>query len=77
MKFLLFDTQNEALEAEKVIAAALGYPKFGINAASGEPATFETVRYAVPMQFTTGKWGFKSPDDSGVEAQNSWFDEDL
>ena len=75
MKYRVFATEQEALDAEHAISQAMGLAKVGINAKTGEPdptATM-TTRWAVPQQIQDGRWVFISPDDEGVEAGDDWF----
>lgn len=76
MKYLVFDTEAEAVAAEAQISTAMGYEKPGINAATGEvvPEAI-TLRWAVPQQIADGRWVFQSPDDEGVEDEESWWPE--
>lgn len=75
MKYLVFDTEQEALEAEAQISRSLGYPKVSVSAATELPAeqAEPTQRWAIPAQISDGRWVFISPDDSGVEADASWW----
>lgn len=75
MKYRVFATEQEALDAEKVVSDSIGCVKVGINAKTGEPdptATM-TTRWAVPQQIVDGRWVFPSPDDEGVEADEGWW----
>lgn len=74
MKYRVFNTESEAIEAEAAISAAMGYSKPGVNAATGEVVPdVLTTRWAVPQQITDGRWVFPSPDDEGVEAGADWW----
>lgn len=76
MKYLVFDTEAEALAAEAQISAGMGFSKPGINAATGEVVPDAlTIRWAIPDQIADGRWVFPSPDDSGVEHENEWWPE--
>ena len=67
MKYLVFQTEQEALEAEAAISLAMGFAKPGINAASGEVNTEAiTERWAIPQQIQDGRWVFPSYDENGV-----------
>ena len=74
MKYLVFNTEQEAEDAEALISAKLGYSKAGINALTGkvEPNIL-TTRWAVPQQTIDGRWVFPSPNDEGEEYQVEWF----
>lgn len=76
MKYLVFDTEAEALAVESLLSAGMGFAKPGVNAATHEvvPEAL-TVRWAVPQQIADGRWVFQSPDDEGVEAEESWWPE--
>lgn len=74
MKYLVFQTEQEALEAEAAISSAMGFAKPGINAATGEVNTEAiTERWAIPQQVQDGRWVFPSPDNTGIEAQDNWW----
>lgn len=74
MKYRVFATEQEALDAEKAICEAFGYSKPGVNAKTGEivPDAL-TTRWAIPQQIQDGRWVFVSPDDVGEEAGADWF----
>lgn len=74
MKYRVFETEQEALDAEAAISFSMGYAKPGVNAATGEVVPdVLTIRWAVPQQIADGRWVFASPDDSGEESQESWW----
>jgi hypothetical protein len=76
MKYLIFATESEALAADATISAAMGLPKPGVNAATGEPDwSAPTLRWAIPRQILDGRWVIPSPDDSGVEGEIGWWAE--
>lgn len=64
MKYLVFNTKQEALDAELPISISLGFPK---------DSTAVTKRWAIPQQIQDGRWVFVSPDDEGVEAGADWW----
>ena len=73
MKYLVFETEQEAIEAEAAISLAMGYSKPGISAATGQlDNTAITERWAIPQQIKDGRWVIPSPDDSGEEAGDWW-----
>jgi hypothetical protein len=74
MKYHVFDTEAEAIIAEKAISDDLGYSKPGVNAATGaaEPNAL-TVRWAIPQPITDGRWVFPSPDQTGIDAEDAWW----
>ena len=78
MKYRVFDTEEQALAAEAQVSVALGYIKVGVNAATGlpDPTAQATERWAIPQQITDGRWVFPSNDDTGVEAEPSWWPTD-
>ena len=74
MKYRVFDTEQEALDAEREISEEMGYAKPGVNAKTGQVVPdVLTVRWAVPSQIVDGRWVFPSPDDEGVEAEDDWW----
>lgn len=75
MKYQVFDTEQEAIDAEIAISQSMGFPKVSINAQTGllDPTAQQTERWAIPQQILDGRWVFPSPDDTGVEAGNDWF----
>jgi hypothetical protein len=74
MRYRIFSTEAEAIAAEAAISEALGYAVPGTNAATGEIVhDVLTVRWAVPVQISDGRWVFQSPDDEGVEAEPDWW----
>jgi hypothetical protein len=74
MKYRVFATEQEALDAEKAISTAMGYAKPGVNAATGEIVPeAATTRWAIPQQIQDGRWVFASPDDQGEEAGEDWW----
>lgn len=75
MKYRVFATEQEALDAEKAISDSMGLAKVGINAKTGlpDPTATKTERWAVPQQIQDGRWVFPSPDDQGVEAGEDWW----
>lgn len=74
MKYLVFNTLQEAEAAEALISQQMGYPRAGINARSGDDEpSIVTDRWAVPQQILDGRWVLPSPDEQGVEASNDWF----
>ena len=74
MKYRIFNTEAEAIAAEAAISASMGYAKPGVNAATGEVVSdVLTVRWAIPQQIQDGRWVFPSPDDDGVDYDETWF----
>jgi len=75
MKYLVFNTEQEALGAEAQISHRLGCPIIGVNAKTGAPAPDRQVitGWAIPQQIQDGRWVFPSPDDNGVEPSDDWF----
>lgn len=76
MTYYIFNTQNEAVLAEQQIVdnvkawlaenspdalSADGTKLRGRNAKTGELVDIYTVRWAVPMQITDGRWVFIKP----------------
>jgi hypothetical protein len=74
MKYRVFATEQAARAAEQAISEELGYPKPGVNAATGEIVpTALTLRWAEVQQIQDGRWVFVSPDDQGEEAAADWW----
>jgi hypothetical protein len=74
MKYLVFDTEQEAIAAEAAISASMGYAKPGVNAATGAVVhDAPTMRWDIPQQIADGRWVFASPDDGGVDAEQDWW----
>ena len=75
MKYRVFNTEQEALDAEAQVAKEIGCTKVGVNAKTGlpEPEKQVTERWAIPRQIQDGRWVFVSPDDTGEEAGDDWF----
>lgn len=74
MKYRVFVTEQEALDAEQQISISMGYAKPGINAATGEiESDVLTIRWAIPQQIVDGRWVFPSPDEEGVESSEDWW----
>lgn len=73
--YRVFDTEQEALEAESQCIINLGLPKVGVNAKTGlpEPNKQITTRWSIPQQIQDGRWVFICPDGEGVEAGPDWF----
>ena len=74
MKFLIFDTEQQALEKEKQIMLEEGVPKYAINALTGETdVTVITDRWDIPRQRIDGKWVLLSNNDEGEVYNQDWF----
>lgn len=73
-KYLVFETEAEAITAEADISQAMGLAKPGVNAATGEivPDAL-TIRWAVPMQIADGRWVIPSQTYAGEEAAADWW----
>ena len=65
MNLLIFDTEQEAIDAEAEISKQMGLPKYGINAATQEVdlTSIETEQWDVPRQLEDGKWAITSPNE--------------
>ena len=73
MKYLVFETEQEAIQAESAISEFMGFSKLGINAATGLiDHDVLTVKWAEPQQIKDGRWVIPSPDDNGEEAGDWW-----
>lgn len=64
MRYLMFDTEQEAAAAEAAISVSMGMP---LSVAS------VTQRWATPQQIPDGRWVFPSPDDQGEDPSPDWF----
>ena len=66
MNLLIFDTEQEAIDAEAEISKQMGLPKYGINAATQEVdfTSIETERWDIPRQLEDGKWAITSPEET-------------
>lgn len=75
MKYRVFQTEQEAIAAETLIAQEMGCAIVGINARTQMPdeGAQQTIRWAIPEQIYDGRWVFPSPDDTGVEPDSDWF----
>lgn len=75
MKYRVFDTEAEAIAAEAIIAQEIGCAKVGVNAKTGLPAPEAqlTERWAIPQQILDGRWVFPSPNEEGIESEESWW----
>ena len=60
MKYYVFDTEQEAINAEAAISQMGNVPITGVNQKTGElePTKQKTVRWAVIKQRNDGKWVF-------------------
>ena len=73
MKYLIFNTEEEAIIAESQISLVKGYPKAGTNAKTGLlDESIMTTRWDVPRQIADGRWIITSPDDNGEDYDDSW-----
>jgi len=61
MEYYVFNTEQEAIEAEAYISAVGNYPRTGNNAKTGtpEPDKQKAERWAIPKQRQDGKWIFQ------------------
>jgi hypothetical protein len=74
MRYKIFQTQQEAIAAEKLISQSMAYPKPGVNAETGEiQPDVLTIRWAEVEQIQDGRWVFISPDEEGEEAGEDWW----
>ncbi len=77
VNYLVFDSLSEAVSAEAQISQEMGYPKVGVNAATGQPSpSAQTTDYwATPEQILDGRWVLPSPDGTGTASQIEWWGE--
>lgn len=64
MKYLVFNTEQEAIDAETQISLSMS---FAVDSSA------VTKQWAIPHQIADGRWVFESPDHTGVEAEEDWF----
>lgn len=66
MMYYVFNTEQEAINAEAAISNIGGVPIVGNNAKTGdpEPTKQHTTRWAVPQQRLDGKWVFPVVPDA-------------
>jgi hypothetical protein len=60
-----YSSKASAVAAEKLVAKRLGYPKKGVNAATGEEVDVWTTKWAEVIEAEDGKFGFVSEDGTG------------
>jgi hypothetical protein len=63
MGYLKFDTEAEALEAERDISKKMGLPKFGKRSDGSDNTRVIIDKFAVPFEDEDGKWCI--PDSNG------------
>lgn len=65
MNFLIFDTEQDAIDAEAEISKQIGLPKYGINLQTQEidVSSIKTERWDIPRQLEDGKWAITSPEN--------------
>jgi hypothetical protein len=74
MKYLVFNTEQEALAKENEISENMGYAKAGTNALTGDIVLdVLTLRWDTPRQISDGRWVIVSPNDEGIENEDDWF----
>lgn len=75
MKYLVFSTSEEAIQAEADISALLNLPRVGLNAETNEEAYScqMTTCWAIPKQIKDGRWVIPSLNETGIEAESDWF----
>lgn len=78
MKYRVFETEEQAVAAEAQVALDIGCVKVGVNAKTGLPAPDAQVteRWAIPQQILDGRWVFPSPNEEGIESEESWWPQD-
>lgn len=69
MKYLVFDTKAAAEKAQADVSKQMGLSKKSINAATLLEEDILTTKWANVVEMEDGKWGFISPDESGVDAK--------
>lgn len=73
MKYLVFNTEQEAIAAEQSISKSLGLPKHGINAKTGQVDLNSVIiqKWSDVILLNDGRFAIPSPDDSGIELNSS------
>lgn len=76
-KYLVFSTLQQAENAAQSINAMMGLtaPQYNKNAASGATDfnSQPTICWAKPTKTANGQWVIPSPNNDGVEADDTWF----
>lgn len=64
-KWYVFDTKQQADDAESEVSSRMGCSVAGINLGTSQPdaAACMTTRYAVPSRTSDNRWAFPVPDD--------------
>lgn len=58
-EYYVFETQQQALDAEAFISTKAGFPWVGEKRGNPAPQSQQTLRWAIPQQrVTDGKWFF-------------------
>jgi len=64
MEYLEFDTEAEAIEAERAISLKMGLPKYGLRK-DGTPNPKVIIdKWDIPVQNEEGKWIIKDPNNN-------------
>lgn len=61
MGYLEFDTEAEAIEAERAISLEMGLPKYGLRKDGTTNRKVIIDKWDVPVQNDAGKWVIKEP----------------
>lgn len=61
MGYLEFDTEQEAIEAERVIALDMGLPKYGLRDDGTANPKVIIDKWDIPTLNDSGKWIIKNP----------------
>lgn len=75
-KYRVFNTQQEAIDAEAQVAANMGFPKPAVNAKTGKIYPDKlTIHWDEVRQIADGRWVFASPDEVGIDEDPGWWPE--
>lgn len=75
MKYFVFNLEQEALSKCDELNIDLGYPKYGVNALTGEVNySAVTTKWADPILTATEVYVVPSPyEDQGVDEDPAWW----
>jgi hypothetical protein len=70
MKYYVFDTEQQAIDAESYISNIAGFPSYGVNAQTGivDKTAQKTTNWAIPYQrINDNKWIIPRVPSSSLE----------
>jgi len=67
--YLIFETKEQAEEANSIISSNMNCNRVGVNAKTGveQPERQNTVSWAVPQQDKNNKWFFEKPENTYMQ----------